>query len=423
MLRPLPIWGTERISLQPTTFRLQAQELHGLKFDDLMTMCWRLVLRNRRRYKAVIAGIAVGTAGFIIIQTMGNSVEKKMGEHLELLGEATVMKAEWQNDENYHPGEYYPRDVIKLKQLPHVMAVAPVVSLPQIDVYFHSTEWSPGLFGIDQSFWRTQTPTLLYGRLIGPSDVVGRKNVCVLGHDVVKYLFKNPNPVGETIRVGNLSFEVIGILGGIQNSDISRSVFVPITTARNLFQDLMWIREIYLRVDDWNAVEPVRDLALRSLKGSHKGYEAGIRVVHYPERIKKVKGTVYIVKVLVYAALGITIVLGGLGITNVMLAAVRDRTREIGLRKALGAREEIIMVQFLTEAIFISLFAGIIGAICGVLCVQVLKRPLGVEVSPLMMTASLFGGLIFTFLLGVLSGLYPSIRASRLDSVSAMRFE
>jgi len=370
-----------------------------------------------------MAGIAVGTAGFIVIQTMGDSVEKKMGEHLELLGEATVMKAHWENDENYHPGQYYSRDVSKLRHLPHVMAVAPVVSLPQIDAYFQTTQWSPGLFGVDQWYWRTQTPTLLYGRLIGPSDVVSRRSVCVLGQDVVKYLFKNPNPVGETIRVGNLSFEVIGVLGGIQNADIRRSVFIPITTAQNLFQGLYWIREIYLRVDDWNAVEPVRDQALEALKGSHKGYESGIRVVHYPQRIKKVKGTVHVVKVFIYAALGITILLGGLGITNVMLAAVRDRTREIGLRKALGAREEIIMVQFLTESVFISLFAGAIGAIGGLLSVQLLKGPLGVEVAPLMMTVSIFAGLLFTIILGVVSGLYPSIRASRLDSVSAMRFE
>ena len=394
-----------------------------MKFDDLMTMCWRLVLRNRRRYKAVMAGIALGTAGFIVIQTMGDSVEKKMGEHLELLGEATVMKAHWENDENYHPGKYYMRDVVKLRQVPHLMAVAPVVSLPQIDVHFRTTQWSPGLFGVDQSYWSTQTPRLLYGRLIGPSDVVARKTVCVLGQDAVKYLFNNPNPVGETIRVGNLGFEVIGVLGGLQNSDIRRSIFIPITTAQNLFQGLYWIREIHLRVDDYNEVERVRDQALETLKGSHKGYESGIRVVHYPQRIKKVTGTIYMVKVFIFAALSITILLGGLGITNVMLAAVQDRTREIGLRKALGAKEGIIMVQFLTESVFISLFAGAIGAIGGLMSVQLLKGPLGVEVSPLMMTLSIIGGLVFTVFLGVVSGLYPSIRASRLDSVSAMRFE
>jgi putative ABC transport system permease protein len=121
--------------------------------------------------------------------------------------------------------------------------------------------------------------------------------------------------------------------------------------------------------------------------------------------------------------LSITILLGGLGITNVMLAAVQDRTREIGLRKALGAKEGIIMVQFLTESIFISLFAGVIGAGVGLLSVQLLKGPLGVEVSPMMMALSIVGGLVFTVFLGVVSGLYPSIRASRLDSVSAMRFE
>lgn len=386
-------------------------------------MCWRLVLRNRRRYKAVIAGIAVGTAGLIIIQTMGDSVETKMGEHLELLGEATVMKAYWVNEDNYHPGQFYQRDVNKLKELPDVTAVAPIVSLPQVDSFFRTTQWSPGLFGIDQEYWQTQTPTLLRGRLIGPSDVVLRKNVCVLGRDVVKYLFGDKDPVGQTLRVQNLTFEIIGVLGGIQHSDIQRSVFVPITTAQNLFRGLYHIQTIYIRVDNWNKVESVRNQALQILHASHKGYDAGIRVLHYPQRIKKVQSTVYLVKLFVYAALGVTIVLGGLGITSVMLSAVQDRTREIGLRKALGAKEEVIMVQFLTEAILISVIAGSSGVVLGLLSVQLLKGPLGVEVSPVMISMSVLGGLLFTAFLGILSGIYPSIRASRLDSVTAMKFE
>ena len=164
-----------------------------------------------------------------------------MGEHLELLGEATVMKADWENDENFHPGKYYMRDVVKLKQVPHLMAVAPIVSLPQIDVQFQTTQWSPGLFGVDHSYWRTQTPRLSYGRLIGPSDVVGRKAVCVLGQDVVRYLFKSPNPVGETIRVGNLSFEVIGILGEFRTQTLvgpSLSPSQPLRACSRVFTGL-----------------------------------------------------------------------------------------------------------------------------------------------------------------------------------------
>ena len=386
-------------------------------------MCWRLVLRNRRRYKAVLAGIAVGTAGFIVIQTMGQSVEKKMGEHLDVLGEATVMRAYWDLEENYHPGQFYTSDVNRLKRIPHMMAVAPIVSLPAVDAQFHTTEWSPGLFGVDQSYWLTQTPHALQGRLIGPSDVVGRKYVCVLGKDVVSYLFSGVDPVGKVIRVGNLSFTVIGTLGGIQHSDIQRSIFIPITTAQNLFKGLYWIREIYMRVDNWDQVERVREEALKVLRDSHKGYEDGIRIMYYPKRIQKVQATAYLVKLFVVAALAVTIILGGLGISNVMLAAIQDRTREIGLRKALGAREEVIMLQFLTESTLISFAAGAVGVLAGVLSVQVLKDQLDVHVSVISLLTSVLIGLLFTVFLGIVSGLYPSIKASRMDSVTAMRFE
>jgi putative ABC transport system permease protein len=386
-------------------------------------MCWRLVLRNRRRYKAVIAGIAVGTAGFIVIQTMGDSVEKKMGENLELLGEATVMKAYWELEENYHPGEFTNRDVTMLKQLPHMMSVAPVVTLPAVDAWFRTTEWSPGLFGVDDSYWRTQTPHVVNGRLIGPSDVVGMKNVCVIGQDVVKYLFGNEDPVGTKIVIGNLSFEVIGLLGGIQHSDIRRSIFVPITTAQSLFSGVLWIREIYLRVDDWNQVESTREHVLQLLSSTHRGYEDGIRVTFYPKRIQKVQATIYVVKLFIFSALGVTLLLGGIGITNVMLAAIQDRTREIGLRKALGAQQEVILTQFLTEAALISVFAGAIGVLVGLIGVEVLKVELEVDVSNMALTMTIGLGLVFTMFLGIVSGLYPSIKASRMDSVSAMKFE
>ena len=394
-----------------------------LKLDDLLTMCWRSVLRNRRRYKAVMAGIAVGAAGFIIIQTMGDSVEKKMGEHLELLGEATVMKAQWRNDDNYHPGQYYMSDVKKLREIPHVMAVAPVVSLSAVDAFFKSNEWSPGVIGIDHEFWTTQTARLANGRLIGPSDVVGRKMVCVVGENVVKHLLKLDNPVGEVVGVGSLKFEIIGVLGGIQSNDLQRMIVLPITTAQNLFPGLYWIREIYIRVDDWNQVEPVWQEAMRVLKESHPGYESGLELIYYPRRLEKVKSTVWLVKMFIYASLVVTVILGGLGITSVMLSAIQDRTREIGLRKALGAKEEIILLQFLIEAVLISLIAGAIGVGLGIFSVNFLKGPLGVEISKAVLTLSVLTGLFFTLLLGIVSGIYPSLKASRMDSVTAMKFE
>jgi putative ABC transport system permease protein len=394
-----------------------------VKFRDHMTMCWNLVLRNRRRYKAVIAAIAFGTAGFIIVRTMGDSVEKKVGENLELLGEATVMRAHWDNNENYHPGQYYMKDVAKLKRIPSVTAVAPVVTMHQIEAQVSTTQWSPGLFGVDHAYWRTQTCTLQNGRLIGPSDVVGRRTVCVLGREVVKNLFNNKDPVGHVVRVGSSSFEVVGVLGGIQHTEVGRGIFVPISTAQNLFQGLHWIPEIYVRADDWNNVDRVQRDVVQTLKDSHKGYEEGIRVMHYPERVKKVVTSIFLVKLFIYAALGVAFLLGKVGLTSVMLAAVQDRTREIGLRKALGAQEELVMLQFLTESCLISILAGLLGVVIGLASVQLLKGPLGVEVSAYVMSTSILLDLGFTIAIGIIAGMYPSLQASRLDVVTAMRFE
>ena len=159
------------------------------------------------------------------------------------------------------------------------------------------------------------------------------------------------------------------------------------------------------------------------LSANHPGYEQGIDITYYPKRIEKVRSTVYLVKLFVYAALGVTVLLGGLGIMSVMLAAVQDRTREIGLRKALGAKEGLILVQFLLEAVLISLVAGFLGVVAGILSVTILKGPLGVQVSTVMLTASIMSGILFTGFLGIASGLYPSVKASRMDSVTAMRFE
>lgn len=285
------------------------EERTPLKVADFIPMCWRLVLRNRRRYKVVIFAIALGTMGFIVIRTMGDSVEKNISQNLELLGEATVMKADWDNHEdNYHPGQYYMRDVARLKKIPNVTAVAPVVSLSKIPAYFRTNEWQPGLAGIDHNYWKTQTPHAISGRLISASDVVGRRQVCVLGKDVVKYLFGGSDPVGQVIRVGNLSFEVIGILGGIQHTNIRSAVFIPITTAQSLFKGLYWIRDIYVRVNDWNSVEQVRKQVLETLKRSHKGYEEGIRIIYFPERVERVRTLVRIIKFFIYAALIVTFI-------------------------------------------------------------------------------------------------------------------
>jgi putative ABC transport system permease protein len=132
---------------------------------------------------------------------------------------------------------------------------------------------------------------------------------------------------------------------------------------------------------------------------------------------------VYVVNIFVYASLAIVFVLGKVGLTNVMLAAVQDRTREIGLRKAVGATDSLIRLQFLFESVLVSLGAGFVGVLIGVISVNILKDQLGVEISHYVMSTSIVVDLVVTTMIGVFAGMYPSLQASRLDIVTAMRFE
>lgn len=387
-------------------------------------MAQRMVYRNRRRYRAVIAAIALGTVGFIVIRTMGDSVEGKLAENLEVLGEATVMKAEWKNHfGNVHPGEFHMRDVEQLKKIPTMVAVAPVMTMKHMTASYRRSEMSCEITGVDQDYWKTQTPHLLTGRFIKSSDVAARERVCVLGKDVVKNLFRGADPVGQMIRIDHLWFKVIGILGGLQHEFISSAIFIPISTARGSFPGLDQISQIYMRVHKWDHVEPGYEQALDTLKKLHVGYEQGLTIFYYPQRVKRVKMLVYVVNIFVYASLAVVFVLGKVGLTNVMLAAVQDRTREIGLRKAVGATDGLIRMQFLFESVLVSLAAGFGGVIAGVLAVNFLKEQLGVEISHYVMSTSIIVDLVVTTLIGVFAGLYPSLQASRLDIVTAMRFE
>jgi putative ABC transport system permease protein len=391
---------------------------------DFITMAQRMVFRNRRRYRAVIAAIALGTVGFIIIRTMGDSVEAKLAENLEILGEATVMKAEWKNMmPNMHPGEFHMRDVESLRQIPNVVAVAPLMTVPSVTASYRRNERGCEITGIDQDYWKTQTPHLISGRLINAADVAKKDRVCVLGKDVVTSLFQGADPVGQVIRIDHLTFRVIGILGGLQHEFISSAIFIPLSTAKGSFQGLDKISDIYLRVYKWDHVEPVHEQALALLTNLHKGYEEGLKITYHPSRVKRVKMLVYVVNIFVYASLIVVFVLGKVGLTNVMLAAVQDRTREIGLRKAVGATDGLIRMQFLSESVLVSLAAGLSGVLAGVIGVNVLKNQLGVEISHYVMSTSIVVDLVFTTMIGVFAGLYPSLQASRLDIVTAMRFE
>ncbi len=394
---------------------------------DLVRLSVRQIYRNQRRYRGVIIGISLGLAGLVTVLSMGDSVEQELGRNLELLGSATIVKATWDvyRTERAHHGEYYPRDIHALKRLQGVLWVSPAVwSYNYKASYGNSTPTDCRLMGIEPNFFECIHLPVATGRPISDADVAYRKNVCVLGRNIVTKLFgKGIDPLGQNMFIGGHMFQVIGVLGGVEDETFLETILIPIPVARSKFTAMYSIRDIYLRAENWDVVPTLQQEALRTLIANQPAYADAIQVLYFPEGIRTIKKTVMIVKLFVYASIVVTLLLGGLGVSNVMLAAVRERTTEIGLRKAVGATDGMIMSQFLTESVGISLLGAGIGMVIATFSVQALTKVFGTAPAYGVFVGSLLAGLLFGIVLGILSGLIPARRASGLDAADAMRFE
>ena len=345
--------------------------------SDLLRVALRQVYRNKRRYNGVLLGISLGLAGLVTVLTVGDSVETDLSQNLEVLGSATIIKAAWSFDRapKWHHGQYFLKDVEDIRKLPGVSGASPAV-WHYMPLSHNNMKIGNGrIMGVDTSFFETLYMPLSTGRKFTDDDITRRKSVCIIGTNIMKRLFKeDEGPIGKKIFVGGQSFQVVGIMGGMEDPLYMDTILIPITVARSRFIAMYEIRDIYIRAANWDMVTKVRDNAYNLLTRNQPGYADAIQVVHYPEALKTIKNAVLLVKLFLYAAAVVTLLLGGLGITSVMLAAVRERTTEIGLRKAVGATDRMIMAQFLLESVCISLLGVAIGSLVGLVTVNVSRE-------------------------------------------------
>ncbi|MBI5569070.1 MAG: ABC transporter permease [Desulfomonile tiedjei] len=394
-------------------------------WKDLLRTAFKQVYRNRRRYKGAIIGTALGIAGLITVITMGDSVESTLGKNLEVLGSATVVKAGWDylNTLRWHHGRFTDGDVEDLRQLQGALHVSPAEWRGRVPTSYGKKTLRLNVAGIEANFFEAFYLPMESGRRITKEDEVSLRQVCIIGQTVQKELFGPTNPLGRDLLVGGIVFHVIGVLGGVEDLSYMESVFVPLSTARAKLTGMRDIRHIYVRAVDWNSVAELHRQVYTVLSANHPGYSESLSIVYYPERIVAIQTIVFVFKFFLYSAIGVTLILGGLGITNVMLAVVNERTKEIGLRKAVGATEGMIVYQFLFESLTVSLVGALIGIICGLWAVEVLQTLFQTAAEYGMFLSSVIGSVLLAVFLGVASGLLPAARAGRLSAVEAMKFE
>ena len=395
-----------------------------MAMSDLFRVSLRQVVRQRGF--GVILSIALGITAFIVLAVLGREIRYKVGQDMVLMGGVNVIQV-YMDDTSY-PGqplrEFYPETVEALSRLPGVGVVSRNLRGGRVFDLRTSGErkmWMD-FIGIDQYFADVYSLTLVAGRLFDAEDIERRRRVAMLGREAAQLLYPEPgDAVGKLLILGQDVFEVVGVVSGVMLGSWGRGGFLPYTVMIDRNWSSGRVDRLFVRAIGWEDVAPLVKLIPEVVREHQAAPHMVIRT--QDEQLARIQTTFMGVEVLLWLGIVASLMLGGFGIWYGTFAAVRARTREVGLKKAMGGADTDILAQFLAEALCKSLAGGVLGILLGVLIVRLGSWALGTGISYPLLLASSIGSILFSALIGVAGGLYPAIQASRMDVVSALRFE
>ncbi len=394
-----------------------------ITLSDLTRVSLRQVIRQRSF--GVILSIALGITAFIALAVLGREIRYNIGQDMVLMGGVNVMQIIM--DDSTHIGqpqrEFNPDTVKAISELPGVATVSRNITGFE-DFFFRqdASGFKVSFLGIDEHYWSTYAATIVAGRFLDEEDIEKRRRVCVLGWEIATNMFGSPQKaLGQILTLGSDIFEVVGVAGGIMLGNGIRNGFIPYTT----MQDRNWggekVGRLFVRAIAWEDVPNLSKIIPSIVLNLQEAPNLLIRTQE--EQLNRIKTTFMFVEALLWLGIAASLMLGGFGIWYGTFAAVRARTREVGLKKAMGGSDRDILAQFLTEALCKSVAGGILGILLGTLCVEVGSFILGSAVSYSLLVLSSIGSIIFSAVIGIAGGMFPALQASRMDVVTALRFE
>lgn len=388
--------------------------------NDLLRVSLRQVVRHRRRYWGVVLAIAVGVSGLIAIVTIGQDVKKNFNQDLDLIGGVTVIRSVFEVRPKTHRNWFRPQTVEAIRRIPGVKEATLVAMFYSRVQKGEKLELVPTV-AADGHFWNVRNYYAARGLLFSPQDVADRRCVVSLGSKLADRLFGTQDVVGRSMEIDRDLFRVTGIVGNLGDVDLEKVAFVPLTAALDRLGEWTLPDRLYVRCDTWDDVPGVAAAIPLAVKANQS---ADLLLVEVSWNIlEHVKRVAWWIEFFVYLAFACTTILGGVGIWNVMMAAVRSRTREIGLKKAMGAEDQDILAQFLTEALCLSLGSAIMGMVLGRILVESLGWWIGMRPPEELFLTCVGLSLVFALVIGVSSGLYPSLQAARMEVLAATRYE
>ena len=400
---------------------------------NTLKLALRALRRNKLRSMLTSLGIIIGVGSVIAMVSIGNGATAQIEERIASLGTNLVMI----RPGNFHNGAVNsgldgaatltPQDANAIKrEIPDIVAISPEVR-SRSQVLADGYNWNTQVYGESADYLELRDWRIAQGTMFAPADVQRAAKVAVVGQTIVDELFGGMSPVGQLIRIGGAPFRVIGTLAPkgytADGGDQDDLIIVPYTSHMRRLERRTYLSSINVQVSDMDKSQQVQDRIASLLAYRHRIASNGpdYRIRDQEEITERATAVTSTMTMLLGAVAGISLLVGGIGIMNIMMVSVTERTREIGLRLAVGAHGGDVLRQFLVEALVVSSIGGLLGVIFGVGGSQLLGYFKGwpIEVS----LGSIVVAVGFSALIGVFFGFYPARRAAKLDPIEALRFE
>ncbi len=398
---------------------------------NTILLALRDIRRNVMRSALTMLGIIIGVAAVITLVTIGNGSTARIAGQIASMGTNVLMVMPGQHR---GPGSDSSAPAFTLadvqairRELSSVKAVAPSVSSNSTAVA-GNRNWSTSITGSTNEFFPVRNWVIESGRVFEPAEQLAGKAVCLIGQTVRKNLFQEEDPIDRSIRLGKVSCQVIGLLQEKGQSSMGRDqddlIVMPLLAVQRRFTGNRDVSTIQLSVDDGGSTEQVTAALtelLRRRRRLAENEEDNFSIRDTKELAAMLTGTTKTMTALLSSVAAVSLLVGGIGIMNIMLVSVTERTREIGIRLAIGAFEHEVMLQFLTESVVLSSLGGIIGIVLALFSSYGLSQVLDIPFLPdfqIMIIAFFFSAAV-----GVIFGYFPALKAARLDPIDALRHE
>jgi putative ABC transport system permease protein len=400
----------------------------------VVKIAFRALARNKARSVLTMLGIIIGVASVIAMVSLGQGAQKQVQEQISSMGtNLLIVSAGSQRTGGVRGGSgttttFTPQDIEAiLRDVPSVSSASPSVNAP-VTLVFGNQNWTTRAEGVSTEYPRVRNRGVSSGEFFREADVRSASRVAVIGQTVVDQLFPGVDPVGQTIRLRNLPFRVIGVLeakGQTQwGQDQDDTVVIPYTTAMKKLLSTTYIPTAYISAVSADATFQAENQISELLRARHnirQGQEDDFNVRNLTDIAEASEATTRVMTLLLGSIAGVSLLVGGIGIMNIMLVSVTERTREVGIRMAVGARSKAVQSQFLIEAVVLGLAGGLAGVVLGIGISFLLS--IGFGWPQLISPVAVVGSALFSMAIGVFFGFYPARKAANLDPIEALRFE